>query len=150
LCHTWCDAFRPINEAFFIPETFQFIVYTNERKVTGVFNAKRQHLSTQRTNFDVPTKCLQASCDIFLLAAKYKTSHSVVEELVIFSANGIPSIMFQDKISAKIKAIPSADNTVHGRIVEMAAHVTDKVVVKALQARLFIRSSTGWTYWHFR
>ena len=26
-CHMWCNAFEPLGEAFFIPGTFQFILY---------------------------------------------------------------------------------------------------------------------------
>jgi hypothetical protein len=128
----WCNAFEPLNEAFFIADTFQFILYTNARKVKGVFNAKRQNLSKQRatitTNLNVPSKCLQARYVIFLLVAKCKTLHNIAEELVIPSAIRIASIIFHDKIPAKIQAVSAFNNNMHKRIIETAAGVTKEVV----------------------
>ena len=91
----WCNAFEPLSEAFFIPETFQFILYMNARKVKRVFNVKRQNLSTQRAtltkNLNVQSKCLQAQYAVVLLVAKCNTPY-VVGELVTPSAILIASI----------------------------------------------------------
>jgi hypothetical protein len=67
--------------------------------------------------------------------AKFKTPHTIVEELVIPSATEIASIMFDNKIASQIKAIPCSDTTVQRRTVEMAADVTDKVVDKIVQEK---------------
>lgn len=131
-CHMRCNAFEPFNETFFIPETFQFILYMNARKVKGVFNAKGQNLSKQRatitTNLNVPSKCLQGRCVIFLLVAKCKTPYNIVEELVIPFAIRITSIIFHDKIPAQIQAVSVFNNNTHRRIIEMAAGVTKEAV----------------------
>jgi hypothetical protein len=78
-------------------------------KLKDFFNAKREDLSTQqatlKTNVNISSKCLQASYAISLHAAKCKTPHTVVQELVVPSAIEIASIMF-DKIVSQIKAIP--------------------------------------------
>jgi hypothetical protein len=131
-CHTWCNTFEPLKEALFIPERFQFMLYMNARKVKAVFNAKRQNLSKQRatitTNLNVPSKCFQARYVIFLFVAKCQTPYNVVEELVIPSAIRIASIIFHDKIPAQIQAVSAFDNSMHRRIIEMAAGVTKEVV----------------------
>jgi hypothetical protein len=67
-------------------------------------------------------------------AAKCKTPHTFVQELVVPSAVQIASITFDDKIVSQIKAIPCSDNTVQRRIVEIAADVTDQVVDKVVLA----------------
>jgi hypothetical protein len=86
-----------------------FNSYHNSMKVNSkdfLFNAKRQDLSTQqakmRTKVNISLKCLQASYAISLRAAKCKTPHTVVQELVVPSAIEIASIMVDDKIVSQI------------------------------------------------
>jgi hypothetical protein len=71
-------------------------------KSEDFFNVKRQDLSTQqatlKTNVNISSKCLQVSYAISLHAAKCKTLHIVVQELVVPSAIEIASIMFDGKI----------------------------------------------------
>jgi hypothetical protein len=74
---------------------------------------------------------------ISLVAAKYKTQNTIVQELVVPSAIETASIMFDNKIVSQIKAIPCSDNTVQIRIVEMTADVTDQVVEKTVQTKQF-------------
>jgi hypothetical protein len=110
-------------------------------KSKDFFNAQRQVLSTQqatlKTNVNISSKCLQASYAISLRAAKCKTLHTVVQELVVPSAISVALIMFDDKIVSQIKAIHCSDKTVQRRIVEMAADVTDPVVEKTVLVKQF-------------
>jgi hypothetical protein len=96
VCRMWRDALQPLDEAVFTPEILQFI---------PKLNAKRQDLSTLKTNVNISSKCLQASYAIFLCAAKCKTPHTIVQELVVPSAIEIASVMFDDKIVSQIKAL---------------------------------------------
>jgi hypothetical protein len=108
-----------------------------------IYQHSRQHL---KTNVNISSKCLQASYAISLRAAKCKTPHTVVQELVVLSAIEIASVMFDNKIVSQIKAIPCSDNIVQRRIVEMAADVTDQVVEKmvlAIQFALQLDESTA-------
>jgi hypothetical protein len=120
-----------------------FNLYHNsiKGKSKDFFSAKRQDLSTQqatlKTNVNISSKCLQAPYVISLCAAMCKTSHIVVQELVVPSAIEIASVMFDDKIVSQIKAIPCSDNIVQRRIVEMVADVTDKVVEKIVLVKQF-------------
>jgi hypothetical protein len=103
------------------------------------FNVKRQDLSTQqatlKTNVNISSKYLQTLCAVSLHAAKCKTLHTIVQELVVPSAIEIASIKFDDKIVSQIKAIPCSDNTVQRRIVEITAYVTDQVVERIVLAK---------------
>jgi hypothetical protein len=74
---------------------------------------------------------------ISLRAAKCKTPHAIVLELVVPSAIEIASIIFDDKTVSQIKAIPCSDNTVQRRIVEIAAYVTDLIVEKVVLTKQF-------------
>jgi hypothetical protein len=114
-----------------------------KRKPKDFLNAPppQSYINTQqatlKTNVNISSKCLQASYAISLHAVKCKTPHTVVQELVVPSAIGIASIMFDDKIVSQIKAIPCSENTVQRRTVEMAADVTDQVLVKIMLAKQF-------------
>jgi hypothetical protein len=103
-------------------------------KSKDFFNAQRQDLSTQqatlKTNVNISSKCLQASYAIFLRAAKCKTLHTIVQELVVPSAIEIASVMFDGRIASQIKTIPCSDCTVQKRTVQMATDVTDQVMEK--------------------
>jgi hypothetical protein len=90
-------------------------------KSKDFFNAKREDLWTQqatlKTKVTVSSTCLQASYAISPRAAKCKTPHTIVQELVVPSAVEIVSIMFDNKIVSQIEAIPCSDSTVQRRIV---------------------------------
>jgi hypothetical protein len=141
LCRMWCVA--PLSNHSMKPSLLQRHFNSCHNSMKGkskdFFDAKKRRFihtaGNIKTNVNISSKCLQVSYAISLRAAKYKTPHTVVQELVVPSAIGIASIMLDDKIVSQIKAIPCSDNTVRRRTVEMAADVTDQVVEKIVLAK---------------
>jgi hypothetical protein len=100
-----------------------------------IYQHSRQYF---KTDVNISSKCLQALYAISLRAAKCKTPHAIVLELVVPSAIEIASIIFDDKTVSQIKAIPCSDNTVQRRTVEIAAYVTDLIVEKVVLTKQFV------------
>jgi hypothetical protein len=66
-----------------------------------------------------------------------KKPHNIPGELIILCAVEIASTMFDEKTASLIKAIPSSDNTVKGRIQGMTSDIVDQVVEKRCKSKEF-------------
>ncbi|XP_015667179.1 protein FAM200A-like [Protobothrops mucrosquamatus] len=82
----------------------------------------------------ISKKCLEASYELFLIAAKRNKPHTIIEEVVVPSAIAIASILFDGKMADAIRNIPCSDNTVQRRIQDMATDVIQQVVEKITAA----------------
>jgi hypothetical protein len=113
-------------------------------KPTNAF-AKEREVTKRQTQFQkgltVSSKCLKASYALSLLVAKCKRPHNITKELIILCAVEIALVMFDEKIASLIKAVPSSDNTIQGRIQDMASDIVDQVVEKISKFSVYLDES---------
>ncbi|XP_039174925.1 zinc finger BED domain-containing protein 5-like isoform X2 [Crotalus tigris] len=105
------------------------------------FVKKRDEFIKQRAtsvlSTNISKKCLEASYELSLIAAKQNKPHTIFEEVVVPSAIEIASILFDEKMADAIRNIPCSDNTVQRRIQDMATDVIQQVVEKITAAEKF-------------
>ena len=80
---------------------------------------------------------MEASYAIFLLVAKSKTPHSIVEELILPAAAVMAEIMIDKKAADTLKKVPLSNNTVSRRMDDMSVNIIGQMVKKMKQAGQF-------------
>ncbi|KAM3844770.1 zinc finger BED domain-containing protein 5-like [Vipera latastei] len=108
------------------------------KKPVEFFVIKRDEFIKHRAaTTNISKKCLEASYELSLIAAKQNKPHNIFEEVVVPSAIEIASILFDEKMANAIRNIPCSDNTVQRRIQDMATDVIQQVVEKITAAEKF-------------
>ena len=77
-----------------------------------------------------PAKTQLASFKVAYKIAKYKKSHTIVEELLLPATLDLVSTMIGESVAQKLKAVPLSNNTVCWEIDNILDDISDQLVAK--------------------